>query len=402
MTLELPWDPEMESPATLLVIGGGPVGIEAAIYGRFLGYFVSIFESRRVAHRMLDWHHRPLALPASQVTTPLGHAAIAAQNPEYKRPDPDRIFSGREYAEEYLLPLAKTDLLFDDIHFLSPVVDISRVRTHRRDPISVQDRCNDEFRALVQGQHRGPWTARGDCVLDCRGHAIEPRGMGPGGGLSIGEADHQTDFILHAPGDRKFEIKTLAGKRLGLAGQDAMACQCVEDWLDLFASDSDTRLVWMVRPHGEGESDRVARLRARIDTNSFRNLLCIETLGVESISRQENGSFLWNLLKEDDSTVELATDLAMRRTGYRYRSIGPELHAYADSWVDSQPPVEWHAPQFVTAEPGFYSLRACPIEEGAGAGLPQAFDALRRVFAMIGGREDLDLYKIVEQQSKSS
>lgn len=400
MNYQLPWDPEMESPATLLVIGGGPVGIEAAIYGRFLGYYVSIFESRRVAHRMLDWHDRPLALPVAQVTTPLGHAAITAQDPGYHPPDPERIFTGREYAEEYLLPLAKTDLLFDNIHFLSPVIDVSRLRTCRRDPIHPQERCNDEFRLVVQGQHRGPWTARGDCILDCRGHAIEPIGMGPGGGMAIGERDVEPEFSLHAPGDRKFESKQMTGKRLGLIGEDAMACQCVEDWIHLYGSDPETRLVWMVRPRECSVSERTQRLRTRLESIPVRNVVCIETLGVESISRPEQGGFRWKLLKEDDSTVELETDLAMRRTGFRYRSIGTEVHAHADHWIGSASPVAWTAPGFVTAEPGYYALRAPPIDDGAGAGLPHAFEEIRRVFALIGGRDDLDLYRIVEQQTK--
>jgi hypothetical protein len=408
----LPWDPEMESPATVLVIGGGPVGIEAALYARFLGYYVSIFETRRVAHRMLDWHDRPLALPVSQVTTSLGHAAIAAQNPDYKRPDPERFFTGREYAEEYLLPLAKTDLLFDDIHFLSPVVDASRVRTHRRDGVLPQERCNDEFRLLVQGQHRGPWTARGDCILDCRGHAIEQIGIGPGGGLAIGEQEIESEFLRHAPGDRKYEAKHLAGKRLGLVGEDVLACQCVEDWLVHFGADPETRLVWMVRPEEYSVSERASELRARIDAMSPRNVLCIQTLGVESISKNEDGTFRWKLLKEDDSSVELDTDAAMRRTGYRYRSLGPELHCHADAWVcpngavlsgedvtEAEHLINTLQNQLITAEPGYYALRASPIEQGAGAGLPRAFDEIRQVFAMIGGREDLDLYRIVEQQS---
>lgn len=402
MSAILPWDPEMESPATILVIGGGPVGIEAAIYARFLGYYVSIFESRRVAHRMLDWHDRPLSLPVSQVTTSLGHAAIAAQNPAYHRPDPDRMFTGRQYAEEYLLPLAKTDLLFDDIHFLSPVVDVSRIRTHRRDEISAQERCNDEFRVVVQGQHRGPWTARGDCILDCRGCAIESVGIGPGGGVAIGERELETDFLRHAPGDRKYEAKHFVGKRLGLVGEDAMACQCVEDWMTHFSADSDTRLVWMVRPIEDTASERAIALRTRIESMSLRNVLCIQTLGVESIARKENGSYCWKLLKQDDSTVELETDLAMRRTGYRYRSLGIELYAHADAWVRpdgsviSDPAAE--VPRFVTAEPGYYALRASPIEDGVGAGLPRAFEEIRNVFAMLGGRDDLDLYRIVQQQ----
>ena len=133
--MELDWDPEVEAPATIAIIGAGPVGVEAAIYARFLGYFVSIFEQRRVAHRMLDWHNRPLDVTVEECTTSMGHAAIAAQNPEYVRRNSNDVFTGKTFAEEYLLPLAKTDLLFDDIHFLSPVSDVSRYRTFVSDVI---------------------------------------------------------------------------------------------------------------------------------------------------------------------------------------------------------------------------------------------------------------------------
>ena len=108
--MQLNWDPEVEPPATIAIIGAGPVGIEAAIYGRFLGYFVSIFEERRVAHRMLDWHDRLLDVTVENCTTPMGHAAIAAQKPEYLRRNAADVYTGRSYAEEYLLPLAKNRL----------------------------------------------------------------------------------------------------------------------------------------------------------------------------------------------------------------------------------------------------------------------------------------------------
>ena len=174
----LAWDPEMESPATIAILGAGPLGIEAALYARFLGYHVSIFETRRVAHRMLDWNLRPLEEPAGKITTSLGLSALQAQDPTYIPPEPSRIFNGKQYAEEYLLPLAKTDLLFDDIHFLSPVIDISRFRVAsqpvagRFDEYPWQERCNDEFRILVEGRHRGTWVSRADCIIDCR--EIEP------------------------------------------------------------------------------------------------------------------------------------------------------------------------------------------------------------------------------------
>jgi hypothetical protein len=168
----------------------------------------------------------------------------------------------------------------------------------------------------------------------------------------------------------------------------------------------------MVRPSEDSASDRALELRARIDAMSLRNVLCIQTLGVESISRNEGGTFRWKLLKEDDSTVELDTDVAMRRTGFRYRSLGAELYCHADAWIspngsvlandvatETEQLITTHQNRMVTGEPGYYALRASPIDQGAGAGLPKAFEEIRQVFAMIGGRDDLDLYRIVEQQS---
>lgn len=425
MKFSLPWDPEVESPATIAILGGGPIGIEAAIYARFLGYFVTILEARRVAHRMLDWHDRPLALPAGAITTSLGHAAIGAQNPEYRRIDPDRVLTGKQYAEEYLLPLAKTDLLFDDIHFLSPVIDIARLRTTRDENCGWQERCNDEFRILVQGRHRGPWIARADCILDCRGDAIVANGMGPGGGKAIGESDCEADFYAHAPDDRKFERKKLQGARLALVGQSTEACHAAEAWLRHFPTSSDGSLVWIVRPRGDHESETFRNTLAAIERSAPDHVVVLQALGVDAIQRTDAGGFRLRLLKDDDSTVDLDADLVMRRTGHHWQSIAQQLHVHAPSAMravglqseafpeGAQPGSSAEAddeartelalpddadPSYVTAEPGYYVLSAGSLESGAGAGIPAALKSIREVFAMLGGRADLDLYAILEKQ----
>ena len=103
----LAWDPEMESPATIAILGAGPLGVEAALYARFLGYHVSIFESRRVAHRMLDWNLRPLEEPAGKITTSLGLSALQAQDPTYTPPEPSRIFNGSSTQKNIFCPWRK-------------------------------------------------------------------------------------------------------------------------------------------------------------------------------------------------------------------------------------------------------------------------------------------------------
>ncbi len=392
--MELEWDPEVEAPATIAIVGAGPVGIEAAIYARFLGYFVSIFEQRRVAHRMLDWHDRPLAVTVEECTTSMGHAAIAAQNSEYIRKGSKEVFTGRTYAEEYLLPLAKTDLLFDDIHFLSPVVDVSRYRTFITDEIDMQERCNDEFRILVEGRHRGPWVSRADVVIDCRGPTQKQSGFGPGGGLAIGEKELRELFLLHTPLDRKFDPKTVVGKHVFLAGQSIRAGQFAREYLSLFGDEASSRLTWAIRPDRTHDSSEIGQALADIRGRASANIVIVESLGVENIQRNEAGKYLLKFLKDDDSTVEMQCDAIISLAGGRECNLSSELFETQLDGVG-----DCHA--FLTSEPGFYKLRGGDLETGAGVGLRDAFRSIRQLFAMLAGRQDLDLYDIIARQQSN-
>ena len=393
--MQLEWDPEVETPATIAIIGAGPVGIEAAIYARFLGYFVSIFEERRVAHRMLDWHDRPLEVTVKECTTSMGHAAIAAQNPEYVRRGPDEFFTGRTYAEEYLLPLAKTDLLFEDIHFLSPVVDVSRYRTFITHKIDLQERCNDEFRILVDGRHRGAWVSRADVVIDCRGATQKPSGIGPGGGLAIGESALRDSFLLHTPLDRKFEAKSVVGKHICLLGQSVRAAQFAMEYLKQFGNQTNGRLTWNLCPDRRYDSSPVARALDAISDEPTCNIATIESLGVEQIQRNDAGSYLLKFLKDDDSTVEMQCDAVIAFTHGRESVLSRELFEESPAQLEG-------GLGFVTSEPGFYRLRGGNIEQGAGVGLTDTFRSIRQLFAMLAGRADLDLYDIISRQQTAT
>ena len=386
--MELDWDPEVEAPATIAIIGAGPVGIEAAIYARFLGYFVSIFEQKRVAHRMLDWHNRPLDVTVEECTTSMGHAAIAAQNPEYARRNSNDVFTGKTFAEEYLLPLAKTDLLFDDIHFLSPVSDVSRYRTLVSDVIERQERCNDEFRILVDGRHRGPWVSRADVVIDCRGSSQKSAGLGPGGGIAIGETLLRDSFLLHTPMDRKFEAKSVLGKHVCLVGQSVRAGQFAVEYLNRFGDEGSSRLTWVIRPDRRHDSLVMENALNAIRGRQFRNIVVLESLGVELIQRNDLGQYLLKFLRDDDSTVEMQCDAIVSLTGGRPCTLSSEVRQEQLKHFEE-------SPSFVVSEPGYYVLRGGNIEEGAGVGLSDAFRRIRELFAMLTGRQDLDLYELI-------
>ena len=56
----------------------------------------------------------------------------------------------------------------------------------------------------------------------------------------------------------------------------------------------------------------------------------------------------------------------------------------------------------MTNEPGFYVLRGGDVEEGAGVGLTDAFSNIRELFALIAGRQDLDLYNLFLKEQNAT
>ena len=89
--------------------------------------------------------------------------------------------------------------------------------------------------------------------------------------------------------------------------------------------------------------------------------------------------------------MEVTSDGVVALTDGRASKLTTELNE--DPFTDGA------TPSFFTQEPGFYVLRGGSIEAGAGVGLVDAFENIRQLFSVIAGREDLDLYKIMEQQA---
>jgi hypothetical protein len=138
------------------------------------------------------------------------------------------------------------------------------------------------------------------------------------------------------------------------------------------------------------------------------SFVMIDSLGVESITPQEQGSWQVRLLKEDDSSVELQVDRIVSRTEYQETPLGPTLLAYnpqASNFLESSlqqydlsdHSQDKHLPRardVLTPEPGYFRLRADSLCE---IGL----ERLRTIFAILGGRSDLDLYEIMRKQQST-
>ena len=129
--------------------------------------------------------------------------------------------------------------------------------------------------------------------------------------------------------------------------------------------------------------------------NPARSLVLIESLGVEQIQRNDAGEYLLKFLRDDESTVEMQCDAVASMTVGTGSSLSSELNgARLEESNDF--------PAWLTREPGYYVLRGGSIEDGSGVGLCDAFLSIRQLFAMLAGRQELDLYDIISKQQSTS
>jgi 2-polyprenyl-6-methoxyphenol hydroxylase-like FAD-dependent oxidoreductase len=109
----------IEPPSTIAIVGAGPSGLEAALYARYLGYRVVVLEQAEVGAHVLRHGDTVLAHPFQYCHSTLAVAALRAQQPQYQPPPDDARLTAAQWAHDYLLPLAATDLVAD--HIRAPV-----------------------------------------------------------------------------------------------------------------------------------------------------------------------------------------------------------------------------------------------------------------------------------------
>jgi hypothetical protein len=120
-------DAMLEPPAMLAILGATPLGVEAALYGRFLGYKAALLDEGTALAELRQRGAEPLGGPFREHSSPLGLAALAAQNPDDAAPDPAAMLSAQRWVEAYLAPLLASDLLAESLREQTQIVSVERV-----------------------------------------------------------------------------------------------------------------------------------------------------------------------------------------------------------------------------------------------------------------------------------
>jgi len=168
----------IDTPARLAILGAGPVGLEAALYARFLGYDVVIYEQGEIAEAIRRSSDLRMSAPFRVNHSSLGLAAIQAQDESYPAPDLEAYLTGREWIESYLAPLAATDLVSDHLWLRTTVLAVEIEESPQSEMADGEEESERMFRVQscnAGGERRAEEFAG---VLDCTGVANPVKWLG--------------------------------------------------------------------------------------------------------------------------------------------------------------------------------------------------------------------------------
>ncbi len=411
----------IDTPAHVAVIGAGPIGLEAALYARYLGYDVTIFERGEIGENVRRWQHVRMFTPWKALTSPLGRRAIEAQGAVQDWPDANQFPTGRQWLEDYLLKLAQTDLLVDSLRTETSVESVSRTEWLKTD--TQVDRRDWTLRLLVRSGDGAESSIDADVVFDTSGVLRQPNHFGAGGGLAVGEsavsgADRLWRYLPDIGGaDRE----SFAGRRTLVIGGGASAATAILELVQLAEEEPGTHATWILRRRARtaagsfslvGRSDRrvgLLEFMGRVQDVECADLDSLEIVGESWTDALELANGEWTVRIGGDGEGTWSGSNVLALTGYRpdwemcrelQIDLSPvwECSLAMERWLAGASPngTESKAWRLVCREPDYYVLGAKSYGRWSDYVFAEGLRQVRDLFARIGDREDLDLYASIE------
>jgi thioredoxin reductase len=403
------------------ILGAGPIGLEAALYARRLNLPVTVYERGRIGENLHRWGHVRLFSPFGMNVTPLGRAALLADDAKFEFPGDGVCLSGREHVTAYLDPLAHSTVLADCIRYDSHVLYVGRRGLLKGDSPGDAARGKQPFRLLVRDAKGRERIEEADVVLDCTGTYGQHRRLGDGGIPALGElpAEAHICFALDdVLGERRGHY---AGKNILVVGAGYSAATSVCNLARLAEDNSATWVIWLARCTSTQPLKRIAndplkerdRLAVRANTLAtrpegnveFHNQSVVEGVefhgpdrGFRVTARCAGKPKTWDV-DRIIANVGYSPDASLYRelqVHECYASLGPMNLAAAllrQAGTDCLSVPAQGANTLRNPEPNFYILGAKSYGRNSNFLMRTGFEQVREVFTLITGKPDLDLYK---------
>jgi hypothetical protein len=436
----------------IAIIGGGPIGMEAALYGASAGFDVTLYERGRIADNVRAWGHVGVFTEWARNRSPLAVRLLEERG--ISLPPADTTSTGDELAS-YVARLASLPELRGRVWPQTQVLAVTRERTLRSDFIGDARREQRPFRLLLNTP-KGEVASWADAVIDATGVYSSPNFAGNGGAPCPGERSLASRIDYHIPDVAGRDRARFAGKATLVVGSGHSAASTLRAVGDLLDSAPGTRLAWAVRrgvpkhgspyslipndssPHREALHRRANEL-ARDERVDFRHSTVVDALA-------HNGKrFVVTLLTTtagEESRDVIEVDNIAAHTGFRpdealWSELTVQVHpatgavlrlgealvkanhkqgvGLSTGYAEKQPqaPVtpdgvqgedslakavdKWKfspsAPELLlSGEPGFFVIGIKSYGRDAGFLMQNGFRQVRSVYQLLSGEAGLDLY----------
>lgn len=406
----------VDTPARIVIVGAGPIGIEAALYARFLGYEVTVFDSGEVGSHLLQWGHVSMFTPFGANSTPLGLSALAAQDDRYQPPADNAILTGSEFVEHYLLPLAQTDLVSDGLKLHHEVLSIARKSQLKQENQGEEARAEEPFVTFVRDAEGHEQLFESEIVLDCSGVQGQSNFLGGGGNPTVGERECRAHLDFGVINASDADHQRYANQQILVVGSGFTAAANIVQLSQLARESLETHVVWLTRddcPTEQGgpmaiEKDDPYPQRKRVLEQANQAASAEDGhvdhwpgTSIKAIHYEpQNDHFHVTLAGKHEGVHTF--DRVVANVGHR-----PDLEMFRELQVAtccvSESPRAWRPNEdadsdahdktpLIHPEPNFYILGAKSYGRRSDFVLATGFDQIRRVFAMIGDRANLNLY----------
>jgi cation diffusion facilitator CzcD-associated flavoprotein CzcO len=410
----------IDTTAHIIIIGAGPIGLETALYARYLGYQVTLIEKAEVCQHVLQWQHIRMFSPFGDNSSTLGRAAIASQSPEHPLDALDQLQTGAQWFKNYLEPLSQTDLIVDQIRTNTKVLSVSRSWLNKTDLADPQVRVADTFRVLIQdGNQETVITA--DIVIDTSGVLGQPNPIGAGGGTAIGENNCHKQFHRLSPTAE--QATTLIDQRVLVVGSGHTAAHTLVN-LTQARSTADAvgltnaSITWITRNSyqlgiatiaNDPLSNRHDLVQQANQQTSNKQVTRIAGAIIHRITQPDDGTFQVELHQHDGTQITLVVDQIFAHTGFQPdNSIFRELHVHL--CYATEGPIKLaaklldhgsedcldhatvSATDLINPEPNFYVLGVKSYGRNSNFLFSVGLHQIKQLFQIIGDRKDLDLY----------
>jgi len=407
----------------IAIVGAGPIGLEAALYGAVRGHDVQVFERGAVAENVRQWGHVRLFSPFGLNASSWGKQALAANDPAanshhpaIELPADDAILTGREFARRYLVPLCGLPQLAGRVHEQTEVVALGRSRTWKGDLIGRPERASDPFQLLLRDA-RGERTAEADVLLDCSGTYPHHNWLGAGGIPCVGERAAAAAIEYRLPDLLGAERDRYAGRRTLVAGAGYSAATAVVSLAELARRVPGTHIVWLTRgertppiPRFEGdplaERDALAAEANRLALAGGGPVSWKRGALVRRIVPSSDGALSVTIERAGDgrASEELTVDRVIAAVGYKpdralyeelqvhecYASQGPMKLAAAllgETSADCLAQQGQGAGTLLNPEPGLFVLGAKSYGRNSRFLMKAGLEQIEHAFALIEARE---------------